>query len=247
MGSTKSSRPIENPAKSKDKSFIWAIVALIVIAALVFGFVFWQGKGAKSKKYADYKQTDISTSVKLDGDSIVLGDPAKGKTAELFEDYSCPHCAELAQQTDGQMLDAIKAGKLNVKLRPLTFLDNQGGQSNKDGNSHRALAALLVLAERGEGQAWWNLRDNVLNDQKDIYNNWKDGDFANAAKELGASDTAVKDIKDGKDKDKAEELSKNNADYLNKQIGQVSSPHVLVDGKDVPSQSLSTWVSDVTK
>ena len=141
----------------------------------------------------------------LADNAVTLKSPDAAKDAvevELYEDYSCPHCGDLAKETDGQMKDAIDEGKLIVHVRTLNFIDgSQNGlesiKSNK-GHSSKAAAAMEQVAKSGNATLYWNMRKYLLENQSKVYNKWELNDFADAAKALGADQDIVKSIQEAK-------------------------------------------------
>ena len=65
---------------------------------------------------------------------------------------------------------------------------------------------------------------------RDRYDN--DG-FADLARDYGASDDAVQDIRDGKYIDTAKRMGDANRAYQEDKTGEAWTPRVLVDGKDI--------------
>ncbi|MDY3127197.1 MAG: thioredoxin domain-containing protein [Corynebacterium sp.] len=232
---------IKDP-NEKGAGFLWGIVALLLIAAVVIGYIVWNGQRHRADAVAD-----VAFDITFNDGIVTLASPnAKPDAAsvELFNDFSCPHCADLARDTSSDMKKAIENGDLIVNLRMLNFLDGQD-ISNNEGHSTKSLAAVLPLAKAGDAKAFWNLHDKLLLDQQRVYNNWTAEDFANQARTYGASDEEVSAIKTG-DLAEAQKIAQANYDYLEKATGQVSTPRVLVDGKDIPDTELANWVAYVT-
>lgn len=143
----------------------------------------------------------------------------------------------MAEATDAEALEEINAGNLAVSIHPMTFLDNQG-----DGHSTQAVAALLALAEHDDVNALWNLREAMFENQQDIARSWGPDDFADAAAQMEASDEAVEDIRNGKFLEKAREAGEANGKDLESKVGRVSTPRVLMDGKDLEVEDINDWV-----
>ena len=108
-----------------------------------------------------------------------------------------------------------------------------------------ARAAAVGLAEAGETDAYWNLRAYLMEDQQDIYNKWSNDDFADAAKQFGASDETVEKIRSGENVEPTNALATANADKLNTETGSVSSPRVIQDGQDVEVADINQWMDVV--
>ncbi|AKK11770.1 DsbA family protein [Corynebacterium uterequi] len=244
------SRSVSDPNSKGSASFLWVIVAVLAIAAIVIGVVVWQSKGKAAEEVAA-QRVELGFTPTFDGNDVRLAaDNAKADAPEvsLYEDFSCHYCADLAEATDDQMLQEIRNGNLVVTVNPLTFLDGVNAQNEPNiGHSAAAAAATTALADMGEFDAWWTLRAVLMDKQAEIYNQWSDEDFAEAAKAAGASDEAAEAIKAGKYYDQAVETAKKNAKELEDQTGSVSSPRVLLDGKDVQVSSTDEWIDAVLK
>ena len=238
------STKISNPNSKGGSGFIWAIVAVIAIAAVVIGYIVMSGQGKKTEHLADREAVDVSFVSEFSDNAVTLkADNAKADApvVDLYEDFSCSYCSQLAENTDADMQAAIEAGDLVVNVRTLNFLD----RGNVDGHSTRAAAAVLALAEAGETDAYWNYRAALMEEQEDIYNKWSNDDFADAAKQIGASDAVVEKIRSGGNVESANDLATANADKLNAETGSVSSPRVIQDGKDVDSPDINQWLDVV--
>lgn len=231
---------IHNP-NEKSRGFIYAVVALLVIILLVIGVIVFNGRKHELNKIAEDAQ-DAAITVTVDDNVIRLAsDATKDSTpqVDLYEDYSCPHCAELAEATDDDMLAAIEKGSLVVNVHSLNFLDR-----DEVGHSTLAGAAARSIAETGDGKAYWNFRRHLYDNLNKTYT-WKAGDFAEAAKAYGASGDVVKSIEHGDNVDAYKKGASKSEDQLKKAIGKVSSPHILKDGKDI--EVSRDWVAKVSK
>lgn len=236
-----SSTKVTDPNAKSNSGFLWAIVAILIIAAGVVGFIVFRGQTANIDRYAEYDRVAVNTEVEYSGGIITLG--AAGSAADvqevdLYEDYSCSYCADLAENTDEQMLSAIQGGDLVVNIHPLTFSDRESV-----GHSTEALAASLALISRGELDPYWNLRSVMMLEQSEIFNQWDADDFADAAQGLGASGEAVAAIRAEEHLDEAVEISRDNAAKLEEQTGSVSSPRIIQDGEDLPVQDPNQWLT----
>ncbi|WP_257181251.1 DsbA family protein [Corynebacterium cystitidis] len=242
-----STKKVQNPNQSSNTGFIWAIVAVVVIAAIVIGFIVYNGRSQKAAEMAENMVPVEGVEMAYDKDegTIVLSATDGGEEAphaELFEDFSCDYCAQLAENTDEQMLEEIKAGDLEVAIRSLNFLDR-----SEEGNSTRVLAAVLATADSGDVDLYWNFRKTMMEKQQEIYNQWSNEQFADLAEAYGADAATVDAIRNGEYMDEATSVAQKNADYINEQTGDVSSPRVLVDGQDVQVEDINTWIDVVAK
>lgn len=238
-----SSTKVTDPNAKGNSGFLWAIVAVLIIAAVVVGFIVFRGQSATVDRYAERERTEVAAEAEYTDGAITLaasGAAEGAEEVEIYEDYSCSYCADLAEETDERMLQEIEDGNVVVHLRPLNFLD-QGSV----GHSTEALAASLALISRGEVETYWNLREVMMEEQTEIYNQWGADDFADAAAGLGASDEAADAIRAEEHLDEAVELAEGNASRLEELSGSVSSPRILQDGQVIAEQDPTQWMNEV--
>lgn len=238
------SETVKNP-NQRSAGFVWALVAIVVIAAVIIGYIVINNKKNKPDPTADGAYETVSMSMETSDTTITLkSDNAKADApeVELYEDFSCIHCAHLAEVTDGQMREEIEAGNLIVDVHSLNFLDK-----GKEGWSTKALAAVISVAEAGDASLYWNYRSMLMEKQSEIGPKWSNNDLADAAEKMGAEKSVVKDIQDGKNIERAKTVATENADHLKDQTGSVSSPRILLDGKDVNADHPDQWVNTVVK
>ena len=224
-------RKVENPNKKGNTAFIWAVLAVLAIALVVIGLIVFNGRENRSAaiKEGMIDVEGINVAWNEDEDIIHLtGDNADAKTAELFEDFSCTHCADLHIASDEAMIEKLKAGEINVDLRPMTALDK-----GEEGHSTKALAAELALFAHGDLAQAFTIRDYLFQNQQTVYNKYDNDGFADMAKDYEASDAAIQDIRDGKFIETAKRMGADNMKYQEDKTGEAWTPRVLVDGKDI--------------
>ncbi|WKD57100.1 hypothetical protein CAPI_02650 [Corynebacterium capitovis DSM 44611] len=241
-------RKVQNPNAKSNSGFIWALLAIVAIAAIVIGLIVYNGRAQRDEALAaKMVPTDNLQIAYSEGDNYFTltstGNAGSGApTVSLFEDFSCPHCADLAEATDQQLLDKIQAGDLNVDIHPMNFLDGQG-EKYQQGHSTRALAAELALVAHQDVAALWNLRAYLLGNQQSVYNKLDNNGLADKARDFQASSQAVQDIRDGAYLDLAEKIGDENLTYQNETTGQAYTPRVMRDGADlVQSSEINNWV-----
>lgn len=238
---------VSDPNAKSGNGFIWGVGVLLVIIAVVIGYIVWNGKRAN-----EIEVQEVNMSMDYKDNAVTLkSDAADDDTPEvdLYEDFSCSHCADLAISTDADMKQAIEDGKLVVHVRTLNFLDGRDIE-NEDGYSTKAAAAMSELAKSGDVKTYWNLRDYMMQNQQSVATQWDIEDIAEQAKELGAEDDVVDSLKNV-DIKQGNKVAKANYDKLNKATGSVSSPRIIQNGKDIPDResgkTLNDWVDVATK
>ncbi|MEX3558990.1 thioredoxin domain-containing protein [Corynebacterium sp. LK2522] len=243
------SRKVTDPNASGKSGFLWGLMALLVIVAVVIGYIIWNGQSAKTDELAD-RAVDVNMDMQYEDNSVVLKSANAKDDApvvDLYEDFSCPHCAELAVASDEKMAQAIEDGKMVVHIRTLNFMDGQDDPEKLDGYSTQAATAARALAEDGDVHAYWNLRKVLLEDQQDVARQWGAEEMAEAAKAFDASGDAVGEIKN-MDLSAGQEFAAANYHKLEKDTGSVSSPRIFVDGEELELTSdLGAWVDQVAK
>lgn len=230
---------VTDPNKKGGAGFLWGIVALLVIVAVVIIYIVVNGQRSRGAEIED-----VAFNVSFEDNAVVLAsDNATADTPEvdLYEDFSCPHCSDLSVDTGEDMKNAVEAGDLIVNIRQLNFLDGQDPTTN-EGHSTMTVAAVTPLAEAGEAKAWWNVHKTLMADQQKVYNNWSAEDVANAAADAGASSEVVDEIKNS-EISTGQEIATANYNLLEEQTGSVSSPRVIIDGEDIPEGELNNWVA----
>lgn len=230
---------VTDPNKKSGAGFLWGIVALLVIVAVVIIYIVVNGQRSRGAEIED-----VAFNVSFEDNAVVLAsDNATADTPEvdLYEDFSCPHCSDLSVATGEDMKNAVEAGDLIVNIRQLNFLDGQDPTTN-EGHSTMMVAAVTPLAEAGEAKAWWNVHKTLMADQQKVYNNWSAEDVANAAADAGASSEVVDEIKNS-EISTGQEIATANYNLLEEQTGSVSSPRVIIDGEDIPEGELNNWVA----
>ena len=230
---------VTDPNKKSGAGFLWGIVALLVIVAVVIIYIVVNGQRSRSAEIED-----VAFNVSFEDNAVVLAsDNATADTPEvdLYEDFSCPHRSDLSVDTGEDMKNAVEAGDLIVNIRQLNFLDGQDPTTN-EGHSTTTVAAVTPLAEAGEAKAWWNVHKTLMADQQKVYNNWSAEDVANAAADAGASSEVVDEIKNS-EISTGQEIATANYNLVEEQTGSVSSPRVIIDGEDIPEGELNNWVA----
>ena len=220
------STKIKSP-NEKVHGFLWTVIAVVVIIVAVIAYIVVSGnKKQEEAVQADMEQVSMVVSTDDNHITLAAGNPdTDARVVDLYEDYSCPHCGDLAKATDDSMKEQIEAGKLIVHIHSLNFLD-----SGDYGHSTMSGIAAESIAEAGEPTIYWNYRKMLFEKQRDIYSSWKMDDFADSAKKMGASDSVVSGIRDASLRDTYEKQAKANSEKLRAAIGKVSSPQVIVDG-----------------
>jgi protein-disulfide isomerase len=246
------SQKIKAP-NQKGNGFLWSIVALVVIVIVVVAVIVVNNR--KDSDSVDVAAEDVNFSVSYDNGTITLKNddaPADAPVAQIFEDYACPHCADLAEADHADMKKALDEGKLVVQLETVNILDSDNGQI-KPGPATMGGATQMAIAKTGNAKAFWSLHDYVFTNQNDVYRNWEYGNYADAADQLGVDKGTVDAIRDESVKDDYLDVLANNVKAMNDK-GANGTPAIFVNGEEFPVQKdpndaskVKNWIPDVVK
>lgn len=239
MASTK----IKSPNQSSSKGFLFAVVAVIVVAAVGIGAWVFFSPSETEKAAQDARSGEVSMEVKYNNGIVTLSNNPQGtaKTVDIYEDYSCTYCSQLAQASDGDLEKAVEEGRAIVNIHTLNFLDR-----DQVGHSTQTMAAAIEAAKSGDASEYWNLRSYMLENYQVAYGKWNDN-LASTLADAGFSEDVLAKAKDETAQKEAQDAANGNSKSLEDRIGEVSSPHVFVDGEHLelnPDTTYSTWVSD---
>ncbi|MGV0869400.1 thioredoxin domain-containing protein [Corynebacterium kalidii] len=241
------SQKIKAP-NDKNRSFLWGIVALVVICVVFIGFMVFNGRNANSD---ELKSADVSFSVSQKDGIVSLRAQEAAENVpnvEVFEDYSCHYCAELTKVDSESMQKAVEDGEMNVDIRTVNFLDNGNNPS-----STRAGVVALAIADTGDAGAFWAFHEKAFGDQSTVARDWDYEDFANAAEQLGIDSEVVDSIRDESVVDKYQSQLELNTEELNTRMdGRAATPALYVDGESLQigrdpenPEKMKDWVPDV--
>jgi protein-disulfide isomerase len=123
------------------------VVAIIVIVAVVLNTQQSTPAPVGPDAIKITKATSEYTATVADDGTVVAGpDTAKAKI-DVYEDFTCPYCGELEQQSAAQMAKAMSDGQLQVRYHLLNILD---GNTNPPGYSLLAANAAIAAAKQGK-------------------------------------------------------------------------------------------------
>lgn len=233
---------------SRSHRFVWVIVAVVLIAVMAIAVVVVQGRAGETA--ADVEVSYVDGAVTARSDEATESTPV----VDIFSDFSCSHCATLAEATSDELRQAVTAGDLVVNFRFLNFLDGDAaadGDGGGVGPSTRAASAVLALGAAGDAEAFWELHDQVFFDQRTVMTTWGDGEFAEAAEGLGADPTLVDAIRDGSVREAHDDAFRINTNELQRRAGQVATPMVFRGDdqielrRDPATGAMVSWIPEV--
>lgn len=202
---------------------------------------------------ADTKNIDAQIVEDKDGFAVSFKSTKPKDDAavfDLFVDPRCIHCKDLEMEHGDAMYDAVGSGKLNLNVRPLSFMDKMVKPE-----SHYSVminSAIIFLAENNEDAAAWKLYTSMWENQPETRDNSDAAtqeDMPNVLASLGVSEDNINKYKTEVSgsfdlDDKANTL---NSNTLQEKIGGVSSPNLFVNGEliDNPIGEPDSWKSAI--
>lgn len=241
------SQQIKAPNSRGGSGFIWVIVAILMVAAVVIGLFVWK-QSTKNKIAEDMPQQDVNFSVSAkDGVVSLASDKVKkdAPTVEIFADFSCPHCADLVKADHEDVYKALSDGDVKVNFRFLNILDQKPG-----GSSTRGAVVAYAIAQTGNAKAFWNMHDKMFMDQPEVARTWNWEELGKAAEAYDLDPGLIEKIKKGEVQDEYSSIFETNSKSLTDRGQELVTPQMFVNGKYYELKNdgqggIASWVPDV--
>lgn len=126
-------------AKEKRRDRMVKIIIAVVVVVVVGGII--GGAIVVSRNTAAQNNPDPSADAKLPTGvnsekyfyQVNQNPPAGAPAVTVYEDFQCPHCKSFEEASGQQLIDAAKAGTINLQWQPGIFMDanlqNSGSQT----------------------------------------------------------------------------------------------------------------------
>jgi protein-disulfide isomerase len=140
-------------ARNDRRNIIIGTVAVVVVAlGVIFGVVLTTRSSAPpaatgADAIAVTKAASAYTATVGDDGTVIAGKDTAKATIDIYEDFTCPYCGQLEQQSAAQIAQAVVDGKLRVRYHLLNILDNN---TNPPGYSLLAANAAIAAAKQGK-------------------------------------------------------------------------------------------------
>jgi protein-disulfide isomerase len=92
---------------------------------------------------------------------VLVGKKSAPHTVVVYEDFQCPICNEFEKATSAQVQSAVKAGKVNVEYRMVSFLD----RASKNHYSSRAANAAFAVLDVAGPEAFQKFHAELFENQ----------------------------------------------------------------------------------
>lgn len=205
--------------KRQTSNVLIAVVVVVVVVGIV-GYAWWASNQNDAPTTAD-----LPALVEEQGGGIVAGDgPVE---VDLWEDFQCPSCKAFEAQFGQTLRDKVDSGDVTMTIHPLSFLDQNLGNSS----SKLAANAFGCAADVGQTEA--------LDFHLTVYANqpeenpgqeaWDADALIAMGNEVGLEgDTWESCVRDQPYSDWVAQVASSQLD-----AGITSTPTVLIDGKKV--------------
>lgn len=137
MAKTGSGIPKARGGSSRTPT-IAAVAVLVILAAVVFGGVFWSRSNRPDPTAAPIAPAPVpatySTSVQ---DNVVVAGSGP-RVVDLYEDAQCPACKRFEELYGDRIVNALNANRVTVRYHMVNLLDSQStppGYSTLGGNA----------------------------------------------------------------------------------------------------------------
>jgi protein-disulfide isomerase len=127
--------------KRQTSNVLIAVVVVVVVVGIV-GYAWWASNQSDAPTTAD-----LPALVQEQGGGVVVGDGAT--EVNLWEDFQCPSCKAFEAQFGSTLRDKVDSGDVTMTIHPLSFLDQNLGNSS----SVLAANAFGCAADVGEAEA----------------------------------------------------------------------------------------------
>ncbi|MEO6942445.1 MAG: thioredoxin domain-containing protein, partial [Terrimesophilobacter sp.] len=155
---------------------------LLVVGAIVGGVLLAQG----NRTQADPPSADGTISLQgtagtpfaVGGTAVIVGKKDAPVTIDLYEDYSCPHCADYEAAVGPTLLALAAKGDAVVSFHPIRIVTAYGTAAGS--------AAACVAAK--DAQNWPDFHSALFANHSQASDGWSAKDFANFANSFGVTD-----------------------------------------------------------
>jgi protein-disulfide isomerase len=125
---------------------IGAIVVVAIAAVVIVGVLLTRKSAPETPQNAAPVQAGYQVTVGDDG-VVVAGKPDAAITVDIYEDFLCPACGAMFQQSHVDMENALAGGQLKARFHLVNFLDSK---SDPSGYSMEAANAALCAGTSGK-------------------------------------------------------------------------------------------------
>lgn len=151
-----------SPGKTKNNKPLFIGIAVLVVAAVVFGVSFLTAKPELRSDELPVADADAKPfPAELDQYGVSIGQPDAPIVVREFADYQCPACANFAAAGQRLIEEYVKSGKVRFVYFALPLQQHEN-----------AIPAALAARCAADQSAYWPMHDQIYNTQSE----WSDTD-----------------------------------------------------------------------
>lgn len=242
-----SSKNNHKPQPESSKStYILGGLAVLVIAVIVIGGIFWQNQRSEplNDGYGGVKNSEVAVQSQENG-VVLMGTPDAATTVDLFEDPMCPACRLFEDRYGQQIAQAVDDGEIAVRFHLMNFLDET---SSSGDYSTRAIAATKCVADSGDAIAYSAFHTALFAEANQPAEGGdsdpSNEDLAQLARDAGASDDAAACIESGDGVEQAAAYGAASSEAL-AAAGANSTPSVVHNGTVIDAFGDADWIANL--
>lgn len=228
-------------ARERKVRLIGAVVVLVVIGAMLSAVIIT----GKSKGPATNSAAALPTGVTKDTYGVKVGPAWTAANAssipmlQIWEDFQCPACGQFEKSSGAALSALIDAGKVRVEFRPTIFIDEKVRQQNlQAGNPNSSLLATMAFGCAVDAGKALEFHSQVFSRQPSVEGQgYSLATMNEAAQAAGITDAALTTFTSCLTDKKYEGWVNNSYDLFSKE-GVTSTPTGILNGKELPSDSL---------
>ena len=220
-------------AQSSVTTYVLAGLAVVVVAAVVIGGILWNSNSDEGT---------ADTNVLATTAVFTAGSASAPTTIDMFEDFQCPACRNLEETSGAALTDAANSGQLQIRYHMLNFLDKRSGSGDYSSRAAGAMKCVATTEDQTIQMAYHSLLFKEQPEEGDVDHD--NQALAAFAKDVGAGEATQACIFEGAEVAAAQKLAEQSQAELSTALGgQVGTPSVLEDGKQVEVTSGPEWVA----
>ncbi len=194
-----------------------AVVALLALV-LVLGYLFQSSRDSTGAS-ATPPAGAVGTY------ALAVGEASAPVRVDVYEDFLCPFCGQLEEETGAWLQEYAAQGKVQVRYHAVSILDPKSSTDY----STRAANALGVVLDAAGPEVATTFHDSLFADQPAEGSAGLDDDeLVDLAVQAGATESAVRPGIEGL---AFEQWVENGTDAASKVEGYQGTPLVLLDGE----------------
>lgn len=219
----------QKTARRQRTIAVGALVVGLAVVATVVAVILGQGKSASLDDVAAPPGATASGGIPVGADGIAGttdGSADDATTVTLYSDFMCPVCGAF-ESLNGPVLDEYRErGDIVVEYHPVSILDRASAGT---AYSTRAANAAAVVAEQAP-EAFVAFMTALFTDQPaENTAGLSDDEIAQRAVDAGVPADVAATFVDGKFTDWVTAST----DQASKDLGQLGTPTILIDGKNL--------------